>query len=637
MANLYGTTGPNTITGGATADYISGGPAGNEAADTGNDSLSGDGGNDTIRGWGGNDTLAGQAGTDNLDGGDGNDRLVSDGNGDDNFTGGAGDDRFAVALTRDANQDLTGITDFAAGAGGEVVDLSTWGFSEFDTVLALSGNVGGWLLRTYTNNVFDQVFLAGVPTGVVVAANFVLTTAATNDTITGAAGRDDLFGALGNDNISGLAGTDRLFGEQGDDTLDGGAGNDTLYGSTGQDSLLGGTENDSLLGGTGNDTLAGQAGTDNLDGGDGNDRLVSDGNGDDNFTGGAGDDRFAVALTRDANQDLTGITDFAAGAGGEVVDLSTWGFSEFDTVLALSGNVGGWLLRTYTNNVFDQVFLAGVPTGVVVAANFVLTTAATNDTITGAAGRDDLFGALGNDNISGLAGTDRLFGEQGDDTLDGGAGNDTLYGSTGNDTYVVDSASDNVIEERNEGIDTVIAAVNYTLGSTLEHLELSGAADVRGGGNGGDNVIRGNAGRNALSGGGGDDSLVGAAGKDKLNGGNGNDTLEGGDGADKLTGGNDADAFFYRALGGGIDRIADFIVGEDIILVASAAIGGALPAGPVAPGNFAVDSPSAAAPQFVYDSALGVLSWDADGTGGGNAARIASGLPLLSASDIVIA
>ena len=157
---------------------------------------------------------------------------------------------------------------------------------------------------------------------------------------------------------------------------------------------------------------------------------------------------------------------------------------------------------------------------------FTINFAAPNLTINGTANADTLTGKEGNDTLNGLAGNDTLIGGAGNDKLDGGTGSDKMTGGTGNDTYIVDNTGDVVTENANEGTDTVISSISYTLGNNLENLSLTlvGTAAINGTGNALDNVLTGNSAINTLSGGAGNDTLDGGAGADKLIGGTGNDT-----------------------------------------------------------------------------------------------------------------
>jgi trimeric autotransporter adhesin len=126
-------------------------------------------------------------------------------------------------------------------------------------------------------------------------------------------------------------------------------------------------------------------------------------------------------------------------------------------------------------------------------------------------------------------GNDIVFGQDGSDTLDGGEGEDTLCGGTGDDTYMVDVApyleiignsvtlrGDIVEESANEGFDTVIASVSYTLGANVERLILTGDSDINATGNASDNVFTGNSGVNTLAGDAGNDTFFGGEEADKL-------------------------------------------------------------------------------------------------------------------------
>lgn len=144
--------------------------------------------------------------------------------------------------------------------------------------------------------------------------------------------------------------------------------------------------------------------------------------------------------------------------------------------------------------------------------------------ITGNTAANTLTGNGGNDTLIGGGGNDTLIGGAGSDTLDGGVANDKMMGGLGNDIYVVDSVSDTITENANEGIDTVKSSVNFSIATlqNVENITLTGTA-LSATGNVNANTLIGNASNNTLNGGDGNDILNGAGGVDTLNGGNGND------------------------------------------------------------------------------------------------------------------
>ncbi len=74
-----------------------------------------------------------------------------------------------------------------------------------------------------------------------------------------------------------------------------------------------------------------------------------------------------------------------------------------------------------------------------------------------------------------------IVGNSLNNTIDGLVGADTMIGGTGSDTYRVDNVGDVVIENANEGTDTVQSSIDYTLGNDVENLTLrSGTAAVSG-------------------------------------------------------------------------------------------------------------------------------------------------------------
>lgn len=149
-----------------------------------------------------------------------------------------------------------------------------------------------------------------------------------------------------------------------------------------------------------------------------------------------------------------------------------------------------------------------------------------NLTLNGTSGVDTLNGRSGNDTLSGSGGNDTLNGNAGDDRLDGGSGVDSMKGGVGNDTYVLDSASDVVTENVNEGTDTVQTAIslNKDLMVNVENLTLTGTTAISGRGNALDNILTGNSAANTLTGYAGNDRLIGLGGADTMIGGLGDDT-----------------------------------------------------------------------------------------------------------------
>jgi Ca2+-binding RTX toxin-like protein len=208
-------------------------------------------------------------------------------------------------------------------------------------------------------------------------------------------------------------------------------------------------------------------------------------------------------------------------------------------------------------------------------------------------------GTSGAEALIGGAGNDKLLALGGNDWLDGAGGTNYMLGGTGNDTYMVRSLSDVIMENANEGTDTAIASINYTLGSNVEWLFQGGTAHLSGTGNALSNLIVGNAGNN------------------RLNGMGGNDTLIGGDGQDVFV-------FNTTPGAGNNDTLQNFIVADDTIELNRSAFP-ALSAGPLAAGAFVTGAAALdAGDRILYNSATGALLYDADGTGATAAVQFAT-------------
>lgn len=190
-----------------------------------------------------------------------------------------------------------------------------------------------------------------------------------------------------------------------------------------------------------------------------------------------------------------------------------------------------------------------------------------NDTLSGGSGADILIGGLGNDsyivdneedkiienpnkgtdtvksyityilgaNIENLTliGRSAINGTGNDlnNVLTGNSAPNILKGGKGNDIYVIE-AGDIVIEDPDEGIDTVQTSIDYVLPPNVENLTLRGSASINGNGNELNNVITGNIGDNILMGMDGSDTLKRNQGADTLDEGKGNDSLQGSIGND---------------------------------------------------------------------------------------------------------
>ncbi|TFI56870.1 calcium-binding protein, partial [Sphingomonas parva] len=417
------------ITGGAYADMVDG--------LDGNDLLSGEAGDDVLLGGAGNDLLVGGAGTDTLIGGVGDDVLWADaigvtpglargaaasagdlldgGDGADvlhaaagaTITGGSGRDTIVL----DAADGDVRILDFAAGAGGDVIEISA--FAAGGDPFA-SGRLRLEQGENGTTLVFDAdgvggaagtalAFLGNVAPESLSAANFAAKSAdgapipvdPTRRVITGTDRSDILTGTDKADIIRGLDGADLISGKAGDDQIDGGDGWDLLFGDAGDDLILGGEGWDALTGGAGRDRLEGGAGNDVLSGGEGDDWL-SGGAGSDLIDGGSG---FDIVSYADARQGVSASLGNGQGSGGDAAG------DRYLFVEALEGS--GFADRLSGGN--------------------------GDDTLLGLGGDDQLDGGNGDDRLDGGAGNDRLDGGNHADVLNGGAGRDVLNGGNHRD------------------------------------------------------------------------------------------------------------------------------------------------------------------------------------------------------------
>lgn len=541
---------------------------GTNAANT----LNGTSEEDEIFGRNGNDTLSGLAGADKLFGEAGNDRLLG-GAGADVLDGGVGNDTYVLADAGDVSLDT--IVELAGG-GVDTVEAGAdymLAANVESLILIGTGNLSGTgndadnsIVGTIGNNVMDGGLGNDTMTGGQGDDTYYVDSSADRVVESAGAGNDEIRSKLNVFGLAGLGNVERLSfvgtgnftgtgnglanvitGGDGADTLDGAGGADTMAGGANDDTYIVNNAGDLVVEGDGEgiDTVRSSVAyslgdfVENLvltAGGS----LNATGNGLDNaLTGGAGNNQLDGGLGADTMAGLAGNDSYVVDSLDDVVVESAG--QGTDTVLTA--------LAEFGIGAFDNV------------ENLTFTGTG-NFTGQGNGLANVLTGAAGNDALAGGDGADTLVGNGGADTLDGGLGSDTMRGGDGNDTYHVDAAGDRATETSNQGIDTVLAAVNHTLGSNVENLTLVGTATT-GNGNGLANTITGNDLNNTLGGAAGNDALHGGDGNDTLTGGSGDDILVGGAGTDTMTGGTNADRFVFLSPGDspsgtGMDIITDF-------------------------------------------------------------------------------
>jgi serralysin len=491
--------------------------------------------------------------------------------------------------------------------------------------------------------------------------NDVLIGNAASNVLDGGGGADLMSGGLGNDiyyvDVSGdrvtedaSAGLDTVFSVV-DFTLSANVENLVLQGTavsgTGNgfaNALTGNASDNVLNGGAGNDILDGGAGNDTLSGGVGNDSYVYDsadtiveapGGGSDTIRSAVS---YALAVANVENVLLTGSADVDAtgddqnnaltgnsganvlngGAGDDAMaggpgNDSYYVDSSGDTVIE---SIGGGA----ADHVFSEVSFS-------LGANFEALTLIGPEAINGT-------GNALNNEIDGSGVDNLLSGGAGNDVLQGGRGEDVMMGGTGNDVYYVNrgdgaglakngAEEDQVIEAAGAGNDTVHSTVySYLLDANVENLVLEGVAR-RGYGNALDNELTGNDRNNFLFGAEGDDTLNGDLGRDTLTGGTGND------------------AFVFDNLDGNIDRVMDFVAGQDHMVLPLAAFAGIGAVGAFDSSTFFSGvAPTAqdANDHLLYDSSSGALYYDDDGTGSDAAVQFATLVshPALTSADFLV-
>jgi Ca2+-binding RTX toxin-like protein len=185
--------------------------------------------------------------------------------------------------------------------------------------------------------------------------------------------------------------------------------------------------------------------------------------------------------------------------------------NSIDGGLGLDALIGGLGNDIYTVDSTTDVITENANEGTDTIQSSVTFSLATltnieNLTLTGSSAID----AVGN------SGNNVITGNSANNSIDGGLGLDALIGSLGNDIYTVDSTTDVITENVNEGTDTIQSSVTFSLATlpNIENLTLTGIEVINGTGNANNNVITGNTANNILNGGAGIDTLIGSLGDD---------------------------------------------------------------------------------------------------------------------------
>lgn len=344
-----------------------------------------------------------------------------------------------------------------------------------------------------------------------------------------------------------------------------------------------------------------------------------------------GNASIAFYLEGDTGPTLVNVDKIVGGTGDQVVNLSSLQYN------------------------YGSVLMLGR------AGDDVLASNAGNDTLNGGSGDDYLWGGSGNDYLNGWTENDRVSGGDGNDTLLGGAGSDLVEGGAGNDAVAGGAGADFLVG----------GSGNDTLQGGLESGSVTDTSFDEAYGEEGNDLITASTRALLAYGGEGDDTITGGTGNDTLIGGSGSNQLDGRAGADLYDGTGDAgrDTFGVRVDSTGIDTILGFSetqgdqiharfadIGLTPAPATSTTAGDALIIGGgtgiatvtystvangagtfdiasiqvasdavlnVAAGPITATTATATHAQFLFDQSTGDLWLDADGSGAGEAVRIA--------------
>jgi Ca2+-binding RTX toxin-like protein len=524
-----------------------------------------------------------------------------------NITGNAGNNR----LDGGAGSDT-----MSGGTGNDVFVVESIGDTVTENLNAGTDTVESKVDYILKDNTENLILTGNAVKGTGNNAKNILVGNDANNSLSGGNESDTLDGGSGNDNLNGGTGNDRYIVDGSDTVIETSTLSteiDIVHSSVSynlpdnvEELELLGTNNINGGGNSLKNKLIGNVGNNQLTGGDSNDSL--DGSfGKDTLAGGLGDDYYVVDYFQDNVQENSdeGIdtvgTWITYNLKANCENLTLLGTSEINGNGNSANNIiiGNNGINILDASDGDDLLKAG-------GGNDTLISGVGNDSLNGESGADSLIGGMGDDiysvdtsedeiveelnageetvyssalsytlsanlenlTLTGSTGNgtgnqldNKITGASGANILDGGMGKDNMMGGTGNDTYIVDNIGDSVTENPSASsttieLDTVMSAIDYTLGDNVENLNLTGYANLTGTGNKLDNRIIGNSGNNIIDGKEGNDLINAQAGNDSISGASGNDTLSGGMGSDTLVGQEGSDTYIVDNAGDKVTETA---------------------------------------------------------------------------------
>lgn len=507
IQNVTGTSQADTLLGSAGNNIIRGGD--------GNDIITGNGGNDTLYGDEGDDTITGGTGNDTIYGGNGNNTI---------YTGTAG---------TDAVYGGTGNNTFISQHAGVVYD----------------GTNGGLIGATQVNTIDYSADTAGMTINLLTGYGF------------GGLANGDIYRATpvsGVNSINSIiagSGNDTITDSAGNDYINGGGGTNVFYVNNGIDTFVGGAAQDQFIGnGTGTKTYIGNAGNNYYDMGTPAEAVVS----------GVGWDMIRYyRSTAGVLVNLDTVNHTAVNSLGVTINVAQQSGAGWAATSADSGSYA--IGDSFSGDSYDYFWGSG-------ASDVVWDRPAGGMEFDGNSGVDWFFGGAGNSLIR-LTDNDRLDG--------GGGGGDIVYANTNNSvTIYLDGSADinnnGIADSTDRGINLTIAAGASITGSAITYagfaLGYSGTDYLSNIeymlGEGGNDLLVGNAAANLINGRSGNNSMYGMGGNDTIYSSQGGiNIIDGGSGTDTVdfsnswyTSGTTTAAYVFLAdgtfLGGASDKIS---------------------------------------------------------------------------------